>query len=298
MNQNGLASDVVKWIEKLPPAHLSSPQTAVAIADAYAATKNWSRLKRWTQAGMWRESENLRLAYQAIATQKSRPRTGGTASEEFESLWRSAVQLTTHQPENELVLARLASKWGLEKQSEELWWRLSEVAATRREAFENLRKFYREKNETVRLYDVLQRLHDSSPNEAPITADLARLGINLGQDIEHSHQLAKEAYDRSPKEVNCAVTYAFSLSRLGKTGDTLAIIQALPDDQLKDAHAAVYVALLFAEANDSEAAKNYIAAADDEQIYPEERQVLEEAKNKLAAALAVPSPTISPAQAE
>jgi Tfp pilus assembly protein PilF len=298
MNQNGLAGDVIKWIEKLPPEHVSSPPAAVAIADAYAATKNWSRLKRWTRAGMWGESEYLRFAYQAIATQKSRPRTGGTASGEFESLWQSAVQLTIHQPESELVLARLASKWELEKESEELWWRLSEIPATRREALESLRRLYRAKNETARLYDVLQRLHESSPNEAPITADLARLGINLGQDVERSHQLAKEAYDRAAKEVNCAVTYAFSLSRLGRNSDALSIIQGLPPDQLKDAHAAVYVALLFAEANESEAAHDYIAAADDEQIYPEEQQLLDEAKSKFAAAPAVPSPVISPARAE
>ena len=298
MNQNGLAGDVIKWIEKLPPEHVSSPPAAATIADAYAATKNWSRLKRWTRGGMWGESEYLRFAYQAIATQKSRPRTGGTASGEFESLWQSAVQLTIHQPESELVLARLASKWELEKESEELWWRLSEIPATRREALESLRRLYRAKNETARLYDVLQRLHESSPNEAPITADLARLGINLGQDVERSHQLAKEAYDRAPKEVNCAVTYAFSLSRLGRNSDALSIIQGLPPDQLKDAHAAVYVALLFAEANESEAANDYIAAADHEQIYPEEQQLLDEAKSKFAAAPAVPSPVISPARAE
>ena len=298
MNQNGLAGDVIKWIEKLPPEHVSSPPAAATIADAYAAIKNWSRLKRWTRAGMWGESEYLRFAYQAIATQKSRPRTGGTASGEFESLWQSAVQLTIHQPESELVLARLASKWELEKESEELWWRLSEIPATRREALESLRRLYRAKNETARLYDVLQRLHESSPNEAPITADLARLGINLGEDVERSHQLAKEAYDRAPKEVNCAVTYAFSLSRLGRNSDALSIIQGLPPDQLKDAHAAVYVALLFAEANESEAANDYIAAADHEQIYPEEQQLLDEAKSKFAAASAVPSPVISPARAE
>jgi len=241
---------------------------------------------------MWGESEYLRFAYQAIATQKSRPRTGGTASGEFESLWQSAVQLTIHQPESELVLARLASKWELEKESEELWWRLSEIPATRREALESLRRLYRAKNETARLYDVLQRLHESSPNEAPITADLARLGINLGQDVERSHQLAKEAYDRAPKEVNCAVTYAFSLSRLGRNSDALSIIQGLPPDQLKDAHAAVYVALLFAEANESEAANDYIAAADDEQIYPEEQQLLDEAKISPAEITPAPTPSL------
>jgi hypothetical protein len=294
MNQNGLAGDVVKWTEKLAPAQVSSAPTVVVVADAYAITKNWSRLKRWTRTGMWGEAEYLRFGYQAIATQKSRPRTAGNASDEFESLWQSAVQLTAQQPESEVALARLASKWELEKESEELWWLLSEAPPARREALENLRRLYREKNETAKLYDVLQRLHESSPNEAPITADLARLGLNLGQDIERSHQLAKEAYDRDPKEINCALTYAFSLSRLGRSSETLAIVQGLPPDQLKGAHAAVYVALLFAEANMSEEANDYIAAADVEQIYPEEQQLRDEAKGKLLAASAVPSPTISP----
>ena len=116
---------------------------------------------------------------------------------------------------------RLASKWELEKESEELWWRVAENPPTRREALEELRRRYRGKNQTAKLYDVLQRLHESSPNEAPITADLARLGLNIGQNTEQSHQLAKEAYDRAPTEVNCALTYAFSLSRLGRNAEAV-----------------------------------------------------------------------------
>src|SRR5205809_363353 len=67
MNQNGLAGDVVKWIDKLPAAQLSSAPMSIAVADAYATVKNWSRLKRWTRTGDWGDSEYLRLAYQAIA---------------------------------------------------------------------------------------------------------------------------------------------------------------------------------------------------------------------------------------
>src|SRR6266481_4445167 len=292
MNQNGLAGDVVKWIDKLPAAELNSTPTAVAVADAYATTKNWSRLKRWTQTETWGDSEYLRLAYQAIATRQSRPRSGN-ASNEFETLWRSAEQSANEQPEHELALARLASKWELERESEELWWRVAKNAASRREALEWLRRLYRAENETAKLYDVLQRIHDSSPTEAPITADLARLGLDIGQNTEQSHQLAKEAYDREPNEVNCAVTYAFSLSRLGKNAEGLAIMQSLPHEQLHDPHAAVYVALLLAEAGQAEAASDYIAATDDAEIYPEEEKLLDEAKAKLATASANPSAAIS-----
>src|SRR6059058_4941839 len=207
MNQNGLAGDVVKWIDKLPAAQLSSAPMSIAVADAYATVKNWSRLKRWTRTGDWGDSEYLRLAYQAIAARQSQSRSGGAANAEVETLWRSAEKLTNEQPEHELALARVASKWELENESEELWQRVAENPPMRREALEALRRLYRAKNETGKLYEVLQRLHESSPNEAPITADLARLGLELDQNIERSHQLAREAYDRARQEVNCAVTY-------------------------------------------------------------------------------------------
>jgi len=297
MNQNDLAGDVVKWIDKLPAAQLRSTATSVEVANAYATVKNWSRLKHWTRTGTWGESEYLRLAYQAIATKQSRPR-GANPGTEFESLWHSAKQLATDHPERELTLARLASKWELEKESEQLWWRVAENPPTRREALEELRRLYREKNQTAKLYDVLQRLHESSPNEAPITADLARLGLNMGQNTEQSHQLAKEAFDRAPKEVNCALTYAFSLSRLGKNAEAVRVVEGLSTEQLHDPHAAVYAALLLAQAGQIEAANNYIGIADDEKIYPEEEKLLDEAKTKLTTATATPSPKISAVPAE
>ncbi len=297
MNQNGLAGDVVKWIDKLPTEKLSSPPTAIAVAEAYANGKNWYRLKRWTRRGIWDESEYLRLAYQAIATRRARSGSSGTAHTEFETLWSSAEQSTNEQPERELGLARLAEKWGFEKQSEELWLRITKNPPMRREALDGLRRLYRANNETGKLYDVLQHLHESSPNEAPITADLARLGLTLDQNTERSHSLAKEAHDRAPGEVNCAVTYAFSLYRLGRNAEGLVIVQNLPPDKLHDPHAAVYVALLLAEAGQVDGAKEYIAVADDGNIYAEEKKLLDEARTKLATAAATPSTTISPAPA-
>src|SRR5947199_6444592 len=162
MNENGLTGEVAKRIEKLPAEKLTAPPAAVAVADAYANAKNWMRLKRWTHKRMWGESDYLRLAYQAIATGRSRENSPG----EPDKLWRGAEQSTNDQVERELVLARLASKWNLEKESEHLWLRVAEDPPLRREALDALRRLYREDNDTGKLYDVLQRLHESSPNEA------------------------------------------------------------------------------------------------------------------------------------
>jgi thioredoxin-like negative regulator of GroEL len=295
MNESGLAGDVAKWIDKLPPEKLTSPRVSIAVADTYATLKNWSRLKRWTSSGSWGESDYLRLGYQAIAARQLR-RT--TENAEFEALWRSAEQATKALPGRELDLARLASKWNLPSESEELWLRLAKNPPMRREALDALRRLYRTKNETEKLYEILQRLHESSPKEAPITADLARLGLNLDQNNKQSQDLAKEAYDQAPSEANCAVTYAFALDRLGRNAEGLEIIKKLPTNQLHDPHAAVYVALLLANANQVGAAKDYIASTDETKIYVEEKKLLDEARARLAAASSTPSPPASPSPAE
>jgi hypothetical protein len=62
---------------------------------------------------------------------------------------------------------------------------------------------------------------------------------------------------------------------------------------LRDPHAAVYAALLLAEAGQAEAASDYIEAGDDAEIYPEEERLLDEAKAKLATASTNPSSAIS-----
>ncbi len=290
MNNNGLAGEVVKWIDKLPADKTASPPVSIAVAEAYTNVKNWSRLKRWTGRGFWGEAEYLRLAYHAIAMRQSRQ----TAAE-TEALWRSAEQAADEQPERELDLARLASKWNLQKESEQLWLQVAKNPPMRRQALDALARLYRANNETGKLYDILQRLHESSPNEPPITADLARLGLNIDQNTRQSQDLAQEAYNRAPNDVNCAVTYAFSLHRLGRAAEGLEIIRKLPADQLHDPHAAVYVAVLLLDSNQAEGAKEYIDAAEDGEIYIEERKLLEDARNKLAAATPSPSASASPA---
>jgi lipopolysaccharide biosynthesis regulator YciM len=290
MNQNGLAGDVVKWTDKLGTARLNSPPASVAVADAFATVKNWPRLKRWTRTGDWGDAQYLRLAYDAIAERHVRSGNGS----EFQTLWQSAMKSAVGEPERQLTLARFATRWQLANEAEDLWVQVEQNPTMRREALDNLRELYRAQDETTKLYSVLERLHESSPNEAPITADLARLGLNLDENTERSHQLAKEAYDRAPDDVSCAVTYAYSLHRLGRDAEALAIVQSLPPEHLHDVGAAVYIALVLAGGNELDRAKDCVVVAESGKLYPEERKLLQEAKARLTAMSATASPTESP----
>jgi predicted Zn-dependent protease len=312
MNNNGLAPEVLKWVEKLPAELTTSPPPAIAIAESFAEVKNWSRLKRWARGGSWGGSDYLRLAYQAFAAYQSRQ---AGAEAEFDSLWHAAEHAAYDQLERELNLARLATRWNFPAEAEQLWIRVARKAPSRREALDALHRIYRNSNDVRKLYDVLQRLHENSPDDPTITANLARVGLNIDQNTRQAQELAKQAYDRAPGDVNCAVTYAFSLYGLGRTIEGLDVIKKIPVDQLHDPHAAVYVAVLLLDENQTDAAKEYIETARHGPIFAEEKKLLDEAMTKLATApkssastganatphpikLATPAPTMAPTEAK
>ena len=285
MNHHALSAEVLKWEEKLKSEETTHPPPAIAISEAFVAVKNWSRLRRWTRSGEWGDAEYLRLGYQAYAARQSR---ASGADAEFDSLWRSAEHAATNNPERQANLARLATKWGLTTKAEPLWLQVSKNMPNRREALDALIEIYRQKNDLQNLYQIMQRLHESSPNEVGLTADYARLGLLTEHNAAEGHRLAKEAYDKAPDDVNCAVTYAFSLYGQGRTSAGIDILKKITPDQLHDPHAAVFTAVLLLDDNQNDAAKEYIDAAQKGPIFPEEKKLLEEARAKETAA---PSPS-------
>ncbi|HUE40597.1 MAG TPA: tetratricopeptide repeat protein [Chthoniobacterales bacterium] len=290
MNENGMASEVIKWMEKLPADATDHPPPAIAVAASFAELRNWSRLRRWTRSESWGNDDYLRLAYQGFAARQARQ---SSADAEFDTLWREALHVASDHPDHELKLARLASKWNLAIESEELWSRLSRNPPARREALDALYKLYRASNNLRKLYDVLQRLHDSSPNDIWISTNLARLGLNIDENTKQAQDLAKQAYDRSPEDVDCAVTYAFSLYVQGRTMEGLDVIRKLPPEAMRESHNAVYAAILLLDVNQADAAKEYIQIAKRGPLYAEEKRLLEDEHAKASGATPSPTPNAS-----
>ncbi len=288
MNHNGLASDALKWVEKLKSEVTTKPPAAIAIAEALVQVKNWSRLKRWTRSGDWGEAEDLRLAYQAYGARQSRQ---AAAEAEFDSLWNSAVRAAGERPDHQAALARLATQWQLKLEAEQLWLRAAKNPARRREALDALYAIYRANNDLPKLYETARRLHESLPKDPDITANCARLALFVEQSTKEGQRLAREAYDLSPNDTNCAVTYAFSLYSAGQTAQGIEVLKKLKLEQLHDPHAAVYTAVLLLDDNQPEAAKDYIAASKKGTIFPEEKKLLDEAISKVGS---IPSPAPSP----
>ena len=195
-------------------------------------------------------------------------------------------------PDRELNLARLATKWNLTAEAEQLWQRVAKNPPTRREALDALYQIYRTSNDLPNLSLTAQRLHESSPEEEELTADAARFALLLDHNTSEGQRLAKEAYDNAPDHPACVVTYAFSLYVSGRTSEGIEILKKLPTDQLRDPRVAAYYAVLLADENQVDAAREYAAIARADSIFLEEKKMLDEAIAKL------PSPTPAPSPAE
>lgn len=295
MNINGMSADVLRWMEKLPPEKTANPPAAIEVADAFSIQKNWARLRRWTKGGEWGESEYLRIAYQAYARQQSRQ--DGT---ETESLWHDAERACEENPEREIRLARLASKWNLPAQAEQLWLRVAHNPLSRREALDSLFAIYRANNDLPNLYLTAMRLHETSPDEPLIAAEYARLSLLLDRNRDEGRRVAKEAFDQAPTEPPCAVAQALFLNLDGRTGDGIAILQKLPPEKLHDPRLALYLAVLLLNDGKTEAAREFIDEANSGFVFPEEKELLEETLQKhppAAAPPASPAPSAVPSPA-
>ena len=278
-------------MDKLSSSLTTSPPPAIAIAEAFASLKNWSRLKRWTRNGSWGNAEYLRLAYQAYGSKQSRQ---SAADAEFVTLWQSAEKSASGQEDRETNLARLAAKWNLTTEAEQLWLRLAKHPPTRREALDNLFRIYRSSNDLKKLLDIARQIHNNAPDAVPAKITFARLAMLLEPNTAEGRQLAKEAYEQMPGDTACAVTYAFSLYEQGRTTEGIEVLKKLSWEQLHDPHAAAYVAVLLLDDNQTDAAREYIEATEAGHLDVEEKRLLDDARIKVSTNAPSPPPAASP----
>ena len=130
---------------------------------------------------------------------------------EAESLWHDAERACEENPEREIRLARLASKWNLPAQAEQLWLRVAHDPLSRREALDSLFLIYRTNNDLPNLYLTAMRLHETSPDEPLIAAEYARLSLLLDRNRDEGRRVAKQAFDQATTEPPCAVAQALFL---------------------------------------------------------------------------------------
>ena len=124
------------------------------------------------------------------------------------------------------------------------------------------------------------RLVELDPDNLNFKNNLAQIGLLLDAQIHDAQRLAAETYQKQPTNPAYASTYAYALLTEGKKEKAIEVLRKLTPEQLQEPAVSVYYGICLAAVDDPEG-KTYLQAADKAPLLPQEKALVEKAKNSL-----------------
>ncbi len=273
-NLNLLALDFVKT---LPPDILQQWPVSATLADVRVRLHDWKTLQDGLQNANWRQFDLFRHAYLARALREL-DKPAPSAHE-----WAIAAKAASEQVEANYLLFKLADEWRWTPEAIDLLWGLTKYPERQREALTGLYRSYVQQGDTEGIYRVMLRLVELEPERLDFKNNLAQIGLLLDAQIHDAQQLAAEIYQKQPSNPAYATTYAYSLLTEGKKDKALEVMHRLSPEQLRDPAISTYYGLCLAAVGDPEA-KIYLQAAEKAPLLPQEKALVEKARNSLVRA--------------
>ncbi len=270
-NLNLLALDFIKTV---PKDRLEEWPVPGALADIKVRLKDWRELERSLKAANWRQFDLFRHAYLARALREL-DQPAGSAHE-----WAIAAKSATERAETTWALLQLVDEWHWAPEAIDLLWELTKYPDRQSEALTTLYRYYAKGQDTQGLYRVLVRLSDLTPDDLDIKNNLAQVGLLLDAQVEDARHISAEVYRKQPSNPAYLTTYAYSLLTQGKKEKAVEILRTLTPEQLQEPAISTYYGICLAALKDPEAA-TYLKAADKAQLLPQEKALVEKARNSL-----------------
>jgi predicted Zn-dependent protease len=270
-----MAAEAARWLGSLPAEVQGKSPVALARADCFMALGDWAGLQTLLKDGKWEGLEFMRLAMLARAYREQQ--------QEFvaQTEWRAAVRAASDHPKQLGVLARMANKWGWEKEKEEVLWLLVERFPAERWALQSLSQACLAGGNTRGLLKVYSKLVDRDPANVVAMNNLATVSLLLNLQTNKAFEMAQTAYLKATNNAAFASTYAWSLHLQGRTAEGLKVLEALKSDRLEVPGVALYYGAMQAAMNAPAKAKKYLDLAATGQLLPEEKALLTASKERL-----------------
>jgi Flp pilus assembly protein TadD len=159
-------------------------------------------------------------------------------------------------------------------------WALAKFPEKEKEAFRTLYRYYAKNRDSQGLYRVLARLAELNPQDLDIQNNLAQLSLLLNARSEEARRVATEVYHKAPSNAAYATTYAYALLTKGDTEAAGKVMSALTAEQLKEPAISAYYGVCLAALKDPRA-RQFLDAGENATLLPEEKTLLEKARNSL-----------------
>jgi cytochrome c-type biogenesis protein CcmH/NrfG len=276
MNMHKRETDAIAWSAKLAPGVLGQKLVQIALSDAYVAAKDWAGLQRLVNSGNWGTVDFLRNALHARALREM----GNTADSAVQ--WSETLKKVGADPRQSLILAETVEKWGWRAEAIELLWLIAKDSLKGDEALRVLYSYFAKNGDTQNLYRVLLHQNELHPDDRNVQNNLAQISLLLNLNADRGQKIAREIYERDPKNAAYASTYAFALHVQGDTKKGLKVLEALTPEQLHQPEIAAYYGILLAAAGDSARAGEFLDLGVKATLLPQEKELMEKARRSLA----------------
>jgi Flp pilus assembly protein TadD len=181
------------------------------------------------------------------------------------------------------MLLRTTSAWGWENEEIDLLWALAKYPEKEKEALQTLYRYSIKNPDTQGLYRALARLAEDNPDNLDVRNNLAQVSLLLDAKPDEARRIAAEVYHKAPTNAAYAATYAYALLTKGDAKGAGKVMSSLSDDQLKDPAVSAYYGICLAVLKD-ERARRFLDAGASAMLLPEEKALLEKARNGLEPA--------------
>jgi thioredoxin-like negative regulator of GroEL len=276
LNMHKRESEAIAWSATLPPGVLGQKMVQIAISDSYVAAKDWTGLQRLVNSGNWGTVDFLRHALHARALRE----LGNEP--EAASQWNEAMKDVAGNARDALSLAEMVEKWGWRTEAVDVLWIVAKDPVRGDDALRALYGYFAKNGDTENLYRVLLHEIELHPDDPTIQNNLAQLSLLLGLNTDRGQKMAREVYEKDPKNPAYVSTYAFALHVAGDSKKALAVLETLTPEQLRKPAVAAYYGVILAGAGDQTRAAEYLDLGEKANLLPQEKALVEKARRSLA----------------
>ena len=277
MNSHKMSAEAVAWSAKLPPGIIGSKLVQISLADALVTEKDWRGLQRLTNSGNWGTVDFLRNALAARAFREQ----GNTIDSSAQ--WAESMKKVAADPRHIMMLAETVEKWGWRSEAIELLWLITKDPVKGDEALRTLSQYFAKKADTQNLYRVMLHNLEMHPDDKNVQNNFAQLALLLNLNAERGQKIAREVYEKDPKNAAYASTYAYALHTQGDSKKALKVLNTLTDEQLHQPEIAAYYGVILAAAGEAARAPEFLDLGEKApNLLPQEKALIEKARRSLA----------------
>ena len=276
LNAQQMPAAAIAWATQLPPTVMTHKSVPIALSDSFLAAGDWTAMRKMVNSGKWCGLDFLRNALAARASRE--------LGEESESAaqWAEALKEVGADARQAAMLAEIEEKWGWRDEALALFWAASKDPTKGDDALRALYTYYAKNGASQDLYRVLVHRRDFHPDDRDIQNNVAQLSLLLNLNADQGQKLARDLFEKDPRNPAYVSTYAYALFVQGDMKKAVKAFGGLSDAQLRQPEVAAYYGVILAGAGEHDRAAEFLALGESAKLLPEEKALLEKARRTLA----------------